>query len=185
MISKKHIQDHNQLVQWLEQNLDLVEIFADEIWKTLEKGGKIILAGNGGSASDAQHFAAELVGRFEIQRKAYPAIALGTNISTVTAVSNDYEYNHVFVRELEAIASSDDLFIPISTSGNSENVLQACHFCKDNSIPMFALLGRDGGKIRDLADNSIIIPSEKTARIQEMHIFIAHLICSIIDEYSK
>tara|TARA_B100000953_G_C17798486_1_gene351307 strand:- start:194 stop:619 length:426 start_codon:yes stop_codon:yes gene_type:complete len=138
--------------------------------------------GNGGSAGDAQHIAAELVGRFKKERKAMPALALTVDTSSLTALGNDYGFDTIFERQVEALANKNDTVIGISTSGNSENVVRAVN--KANSIGAFTigLLGNDGGKLKDAVNLPIIIPSNDTARIQEVHITIGHIICEIIEE---
>ena len=154
---------------------------AQKIQGRLEAGGKLLLMGNGGSAGDAQHIAAELVGRFKKERKAMPALALTVDTSSLTALGNDYGFNTIFERQVEALANKNDTVIGISTSGNSENVVRAVN--KANSIGAFTigLLGNDGGKLKDAVNLPIIIPSNDTARIQEVHITIGHIICEIID----
>ena len=155
---------------------------AQKIQGRLEAGGKLMLMGNGGSAGDAQHIAAELVGRFKKERKAMPALALTVDTSSLTALGNDYGFDTIFERQVEALANKNDTVIGISTSGNSENVVRAVN--KANSIGAFTigLLGNDGGKLKDAVNLPIIIPSNDTARIQEVHITIGHIICEIIEE---
>ena len=155
---------------------------AQKIQGRLEAGGKLLLMGNGGSAGDAQHIAAELVGRFKKERKAMPALALTVDTSSLTALGNDYGFDTIFERQVEALANKNDTVIGISTSGNSENVVRAVN--KANSIGAFTigLLGNDGGKLKDAVNLPIIIPSNDTARIQEVHITIGHIICEIIEE---
>ncbi len=146
---------------------------------TLKKNNKIILAGNGGSFADAQHISAEFIGRFVQDRAPLAAICLGTNLSSVTSISNDYNFNDIFARELSVIGQSGDLFIAISTSGNSQNIINAVQVAQQNNINIFCLLGNDGGKLAKY--DNITIPSNSTARIQEMHITIGHMICAIVD----
>ncbi|MEO1941409.1 MAG: D-sedoheptulose 7-phosphate isomerase [Campylobacterales bacterium] len=148
---------------------------------TLKRGGKILLAGNGGSAGDAQHIAAELVGRFKRERPGLPAIALTTDSSILTAVANDYSFEEVFTRQLEALGRKGDLFIPISTSGNSKNVVKATNRAKELGLKVITLTGNGGGELGKLGDINIIVPSSNTPRIQEMHILIGHLIAGIVD----
>jgi D-sedoheptulose 7-phosphate isomerase len=149
---------------------------------TLKNGKKILVAGNGGSAADAQHIAAELSGRFVKERKALPGIALTVDTSALTAIANDYGYDHVFSRQVEALASEGDLFIGISTSGNSPNILSALKTAKERNCTTLGLSGRDGGKMNQYADVNIVVPSQVTARIQEMHILIGHIFCSAVDD---
>ncbi|MET4082044.1 D-sedoheptulose 7-phosphate isomerase [Pedobacter sp. UYP30] len=152
------------------------------ITETLMAGGKILLAGNGGSAADAQHIAAELTGRYVKERKALPAIALTVDTSALTAISNDYGYDRVFERQVEALAHPSDLFIGISTSGNSTNILKALISAKAIGCKTIGLSGKDGGQMNDLCDINIVVPDDVTARIQEMHIVIGHIFCKAVDE---
>jgi len=143
---------------------------------------KTILAGNGGSAADAQHIAAELVGRYGFDRPSIPSLALTTDTSNLTAIGNDYGYEYIFSRQLEGMGQKDDIFIGISTSGNSLNILNAFESAKKKGITTVALTGRDGGKMAKLADISLIVPSDSTPRIQESHILIGHILCDIIEK---
>lgn len=143
---------------------------------------KILIAGNGGSAADAQHFAAELVGRYGFDRPSLPALALTTDTSNLTAIGNDYGYDYVFSRQLEGMGQEGDLFIGISTSGNSQNILNAFASAKKRGIMTVALTGRDGGKMADTADLTLIVPSDATPRIQESHLLIEHMICDAIEK---
>jgi len=150
--------------------------------ETLKKQKKILLCGNGGSAADAQHIAAELVGRFKKERRALAAVALTTDTSALTAIANDYDFSQVFARQIEALGSEGDLLVAISTSGESENVLKAVEEAKRKSMRVIGLLGRDGGRIKDFCDASVVVPINSTARIQEMHILVAHIWCAMVDE---
>jgi len=143
---------------------------------------KTILAGNGGSAADAQHIAAELVGRYGFDRPSIPSLALTTDTSNLTAIGNDYGYDKVFSRQLEGMGQNGDIFIGISTSGNSVNIVNAFKVAKEKGITTVALVGRDGGEMGGLADYALIVPSESTPRIQESHILIGHIICDIIEK---
>ncbi len=143
---------------------------------------KILIAGNGGSAADAQHFAAELVGRYGFDRPSLPALALTTDTSNLTAIGNDYGYDYVFSRQLEGMGQEGDLFIGISTSGNSQNILNAFASAKAKGITTVALTGRDGGKMAEAADLTLIVPSDATPRIQESHLLIEHMICDAIEK---
>jgi D-sedoheptulose 7-phosphate isomerase len=145
---------------------------------SLRGGGKLLLFGNGGSAADAQHIAAELVGRFDRDRDALPAIALTTDSSALTAIANDYGYDHVFERQIRALGRAGDVAIGISTSGNSPSVVKALAAARALDILPAGLAGRDGGAMREIADPLLIVPSHTTARIQEMHILIGHLLCA-------
>lgn len=150
--------------------------------ETLKSENKILIAGNGGSAADAQHFAAELVGRFEIERKGLPAIALTTDSSILTSIGNDYSYDYIFARQIEALALPGDIFIGISTSGNSENIVRAVEKAKKEGLFVIGLLGKDGGRLKDICDEALIVPSDKTARIQELHEMCIHIMCTFIDD---
>jgi len=147
-----------------------------------QNGKKTLLAGNGGSAADAQHIAAELVGRYGFDRPSIPSLALTTDTSNLTAIGNDYGYDKVFSRQLEGMGNEGDLFIGISTSGNSQNILNAFESAKAKGIITVALTGRDGGRMAQMADTAIIVPSEATPRIQESHILIGHILCDIIEK---
>ena len=160
---------------------DIIEC-ADIIIKSLKKGKKIILFGNGGSAADAQHIAAEFVGRFNLERKSIAAIALTTDTSIITSIGNDYSFNMIFSRQCESIVSKDDVVIAISTSGNSLNVLNGLKTSKKNGAKIIGLLGNNGGKIKSIVDNPIIIKSKSTARIQEVHRIVSHLICDLVEK---
>lgn len=148
---------------------------------TIKSGKKIIFFGNGGSAADAQHLAAELSGRYKKERMGLAGIAITTDTSAITAIGNDYGYDEVFARQIEAIANNGDLLFGISTSGNSPNIIKA--FIRGRSIgcKSIGLSGKDGGKMKDMADVNIIVPSNDTPRIQEMHILIGHTLCQILD----
>ncbi|WP_456463527.1 D-sedoheptulose 7-phosphate isomerase [Persephonella sp.] len=153
------------------------------IAKRLNMGNKVLICGNGGSAADAQHFAAEIVGRFEKERKGYPAIALTTDTSALTAIGNDYGFEHIFSRQVEALGKKGDILIGISTSGNSQNVIKAVEVAKDMGIFTVGFLGKDGGKLKEIVDTAFIVNHQKTARIQEVHLTLEHAICNIIDLY--
>lgn len=154
---------------------------SERIFTCLAKGGKVLLCGNGGSASDALHIAGEFVGRFQKERKSIPAIALNADVASMTSIANDYGYEKVFSRVLEGLMTDKDVLIGISTSGNSENVYRAILAAKEIGGISVALLGKDGGKIKEVADYSLIVPSDCTARIQESHIMIGHIICELVE----
>ena len=160
---------------------DIIEC-VNIIIKSLKKGKKIVLFGNGGSAADAQHIAAEFVGRFNLERKSMAAIALTTDTSIITSIGNDYSFNMIFSRQCESIISKDDVVIGISTSGNSLNVINGLKTSKKNGAKTIGLLGNNGGKIKSIVDNHIIIKSKSTARIQEVHRIVSHLICDLVEK---
>lgn len=148
----------------------------------LKKNGKVILFGNGGSASDSQHIAAELVGRFKKDRNALAAIALTTNTSVLTALANDYGYETVFARQIEALGQKNDVVIGLSTSGKAKNVISGIRQAKKMGLKTIALTGTDGGELAKLADISLVVPSLVTARVQEAHITIGHIICELVED---
>ena len=143
---------------------------------------KTILAGNGGSAADAQHIAAELVGRYGFDRPSIPSLALTTDTSNLTAIGNDYGYEQVFSRQLEGMGQAGDIFFGISTSGNSTNIIKAFESAKKKNITTIALVGKDGGEMAKIADIALVVPSNSTPRIQESHILIGHILCDIIEK---
>ena len=147
-----------------------------------QNGGKMLLMGNGGSAGDAQHIAAEFIGRYKKERRPVAAIALTVDSSILTCVSNDYGYDSVFSRQVEGLAKKEDVIIAISTSGNSENVIRGVEKAREIGAQTIGLLGKQGGKLKDKVDLAIVVPSSDTARIQEAHITIGHIICEILDE---
>jgi len=149
---------------------------------TLAGGNKILVVGNGGSATQASHFAAELVGRYKKERQAMPAVSLSTDIANLTAIANDYGYDRVFERQLEALGNEGDLLLALSTSGNSENILKAVEQAKKKKMKAVSLLGKDGGKQKGMADIDIIIDNDDTPRIQEAHLKVLHMMCEIIEE---
>jgi len=154
----------------------------NEIVKSIKNGHKLVLCGNGGSASDALHFAGEIVGRFEMKRTAWPAIVLNADVSTMTAIGNDYGYDHIFERQAQGHCQEGDVFIGISTSGNSENVFKAVEVAKDKGCITAALLGGDGGKIGKVVGFPLTVPCNITARVQEIHILLIHIMCEIIEK---
>lgn len=161
--------------------LSLIEEVSDVIAESYKHGGKLLLCGNGGSAGDAQHIAGEMVARFRIERKALSAIAFNTNSSIVTAIGNDYEYDIIFERQVEAFGKEGDVLISISTSGNSKSVIRAIKKAKEMNIKTLSFLGKDGGECKEISDYSIVVPSNDTPRIQEAHIMVGHIICDIVE----
>jgi D-sedoheptulose 7-phosphate isomerase len=159
-----------------------LEIAANLCIDTLKNGGKILIFGNGGSAADAQHIAAELVGRYKIERKGLAAIALTTDSSILTCITNDYSYDYVFSRQIEALANNNDIAIGISTGGTSSNATSALKTARDLGCKTIGLSGRGGGEFNELCDVNLVVPGEDTPRIQEMHILIGHTICHLIDQ---
>tara|TARA_B100000900_G_scaffold396396_1_gene395633 strand:+ start:325 stop:876 length:552 start_codon:yes stop_codon:yes gene_type:complete len=179
---KETILEHLKVSKSLIDEIDNIEKILKISLNTIKSGNKIILCGNGGSATDASHIAAEFVGKFERDKYPLPAISLSDNMSTITAVGNDYGFEEIFSRQIKAIGKKNDLLIAISTSGNSKNILEAIKVANELEIKCFAFSGKDGGKILDLKCDIIRVNSTNTARIQEMHILIGHLLCKFIDE---
>lgn len=166
----------------LKNNLAQIVDVSEKIIASLKKGGKLIIFGNGGSASDAQHIAAELVGRFKKDRPALPAIALTVNTSIITALANDFGFDIIFARQIEALADKSDIALGISTSGKAKNVALGIKQAKKMGLFTIALTGGSGGDIAAQSDISLIVPSNVTARIQECHILIGHIICELVEE---
>ncbi|MEJ7860021.1 MAG: SIS domain-containing protein [Pyrinomonadaceae bacterium] len=175
---KTHIQIFEQL---LKSEIFIIEECAELIYRTFLNGNKVLICGNGGSAADAQHIAAEFVGRYEVERKALPVIALTTDTSALTALANDYSFEKIFSRQIEALGAKNDLLIAISTSGNSSNVNAAVMSARQIGCKTIGLTGSKGKKLASLCDTSILVPATRTARIQEAHIAIGHIWCEIID----
>ncbi len=185
-LTENSLNEHLLLFQKvLAEMPETIEDCADLIFETFRKGKKILICGNGGSAADAQHLAAEFVGRYETERIGLPAIALTTDTSALTALSNDYGFERIFARQIEALAAEDDCLIAISTSGNSPNVISAVMSARKKGCKIIGMTGAKGKKLASLCDKCILIPAERTARIQEAHITIAHIWCEIIDERLK
>ena len=180
-IVKNHIQTHIDIVHKLANEMPDIEGVAKVSIEALRNGNKLLVAGNGGSVADAHHFAAELVGRFKKERKALPVIALDANPSAVTAISNDYSFDKVFARQIDAFARPGDVFFGISTSGNSANILEAIKTAKAIGCKVVGLTGKTGGKMAGLCDFLINIPSEDTPRIQEMHALVIHTLSDLIE----
>lgn len=183
-IIKQRIADSVAVKQGLLENEDFIESvsrLADAIKDCISSGGKLVICGNGGSASDALHFAGEIVGRFMKERKAWPAMVLNADVATLTAIANDYGYDNAFARQAEAHVKPIDIFIGISTSGNSENVYKAVIKSKGIGARTACLAGKDGGKIAAAVDFPVIVPCDVTARVQECHINIIHILCEIAE----
>jgi D-sedoheptulose 7-phosphate isomerase len=181
----RSIQASIAVKQLLLGNAEVVSIIAkvsERLVNTFSKGNKVLLFGNGGSAADAQHIAAEFVGRFAFDRPALPALALSVNTSCVTAIGNDYGFDLVFSRQIEALARPGDLAIGISTSGNSSNVLHGVTVAREMGLGTVAFTGCTGGKLRDAVDHCICAPSNETPRVQECHILIGHIISELVEE---
>lgn len=179
----RQLKVHVEVISMVEQQLaDSIAACAEVLIDALQGGNKILLMGNGGSAADAQHFAAEMIGRFLMERKALPAIALTTDSSILTAVGNDYGFDDVFKRQVEALANPGDVLIGISTSGNSRNVKSALETGQALGAKTIGLLGRDGGEIGPVVDFNLTVPSSETPRVQEVHLFVIHILCDLIEK---
>ena len=182
-IIKENFTIHSEVTNSTYKKLSTqIKIAFDVIRDSIKNGNKILLCGNGGSAADAQHIAAEFTGRFVKERIALSAIALTTDTSALTAIGNDYGYDRVFDRQVEALANKGDTLIAISTSGNSPNIINAIQKAKELGCKIIGLSGKDGGKMNQICDINLVVPSKTTARIQEMHILIGHTLCHLIDE---
>jgi D-sedoheptulose 7-phosphate isomerase len=174
---------HRDVITRIEQELapriaEMVTLLAE----TFTRGGKLLVMGNGGSAADAQHFVAEIVGRFKMERRGLPAIALSTDTSILTAIGNDYGFDKVFRRQVEALAVAGDLVVGISTSGNSLNVQLALELAREKGCRTIGLLGKDGGNIRQCCDLALVVPTDDTPRVQEGHITIIHVVCDLLEK---
>ena len=166
----------------IDHQIDVIVKIVNSIDDILSRGGKLLVFGNGGSAADAQHMAGELVGRFELERGALPAIALTTDSSVITSISNDYSFNEIFSRQIEALGTPEDIALGISTSGNSENVLAGIRKAKNMKLITIGLSGGEGGELSKIADLCFTASSSSTPRIQEAHITVIHIICKLVEE---
>lgn len=180
-IIDRHLDDHLQALTKLRERRADLEHIADLMIACLAGGGCIFWLGNGGSAADSQHLASELVGRFERHRPGLAAIALTTDSSALTAIGNDYGFDQVFARQVEALGRPGDLVIGISTSGNSPNVVQAMLKARDLGLATAAFSGRDGGRLSQVVDACLTVPAPNTARVQEMHILAGHILCDLVE----
>jgi D-sedoheptulose 7-phosphate isomerase len=158
-----------------------IKLIAGVIKSQLFGNGKILLIGNGGSAADAQHIAAEFIGRFKEEKSPLPAIALTTDSSIISAIGNDYGFENIFAKQVEALGNLGDILIAISTSGNSPNIIKAVNIARQRGLISICLTGKNGGILKEISDYSLVIPSNDTARIQEMHILLGHIFCEYID----
>lgn len=178
--------DHLEVFGKTMEQMDVIQLMAERCKEALKSGNKVLFCGNGGSAADAQHLAAELIGRFQKERRSLASVALTTDTSILTAVANDYGYDEVFARQVEGLGRSGDVLIGISTSGNSANVVKAALKARDTGMHTIAFTGEGGGKLKDICDITFAVPSKVTARIQEMHIMVGHIICELVEEeYDK
>ena len=184
-MKKEHIKhqiiDHFKLNETIISLSDKIEQIAEKAVSVLKKEGTIFWCGNGGSAGDSQHLAAELIGKYKEDRRPLKSIALTTDSSAITCISNDYSYDKVFERQIEGLGVDGDVLIGISTSGNSLNIINALKKCNDIGVKSICFLGKDGGAAKNFAEHSVIIQSNSTARIQEMHIMIGQILCDLIE----
>lgn len=178
----QHFKSHVAVVESLSQQAEPIREAAQRCSTALAAGNKVLLCGNGGSAADAQHIAAELIGRFINDRRSLPAVALTTDTSALTAIANDYGYEQVFSRQIEGLAVPGDVLIAISTSGNSANVNRAAVSARERQCEVIGLSGKSGGALTALCDTALVVPSDVTARIQESHILIGHILCDLIEQ---
>ena len=180
---RKQLQDHRALIEVLEREMvPAIAEMSSLISTALTNGNKLLVMGNGGSAADSQHFVAEIVGRFKMERRALPAVALTTDTSILTAIGNDYGFESIFSRQVEALAAPGDVVIGLSTSGNSPNILKALNSARDRGCRTIGLLGKDGGSIKAACDLALVVPSTDTPRIQEGHITIIHIVCDLVEK---
>jgi D-sedoheptulose 7-phosphate isomerase len=177
-----NLEEHRELFTRLESVAGAVDAAAGLLVETLASGGKLMFCGNGGSAADSQHLASEFIGRFIKERRPLGALALTTDSSALTCISNDYSFDDVFYRQVAGLGRPGDCLIAISTSGNSRNVIRAAEAARGGGIRTVGLLGRDGGQLRALCDVPIVVPSTTTARIQEAHSFIGHTLCALVEQ---
>ena len=175
------LEEHLKNTESIYKLIPKINNLTNIIISAFKKEKKLLICGNGGSAADAQHFASELIGRYEKERSSFPAIALTTDTSAITSISNDFGFDNVFSRQIEGLGKPGDVLIVISTSGNSKNLIRAIETAKKNNIRCVALLGNQGGLISEMVDLKIIISSKRTCRIQEMHGLIIHIICGLIE----
>ena len=181
VISKSLVEHLGVFMSLSEVHQTAISESAEIIWNTFKNGGKVLICGNGGSAADAQHIAAEFVGRYETERRGLPSIALTTDTSALTALANDFDFERIFARQVEALAAEGDCLIAISTSGNSPNVIAAVMSARSRGCRTVGLTGSQGKKLASLCDACVLVPSKRTARIQEAHITIAHIWCELVD----
>lgn len=182
-IVHRNITEHIKTMELVQGALiESIQQAGDVLAQSLAKGGTIFWCGNGGSAADSQHLAAELVGRFKKDRRALRSIALSTDTSVLTCVANDYSYDDIFARQVDALGRPADVLIGISTSGNSKNVLRAFKTAKAMGLATVALLGKSGGPAKAMVDYALVVPSDSTSRIQEAHILIGHILCELIEQ---
>ncbi len=181
-IFQRTLDSHRAAVAALDTtHLGALDRLAADILRSWDAGGKLLVCGNGGSAADSQHLAAELAGRYQLDRPGWPALALTVDTSALTAISNDYGFERVFARQVEALGRSGDVLLVISTSGHSPNCVAAVEVAASRGMRTHGLLGKDGGPLADLVDSALVAPGEVTARIQEIHITMIHMLCELLE----
>ncbi|MFH1307841.1 MAG: D-sedoheptulose 7-phosphate isomerase [archaeon] len=181
-IIKKLIEDSLESKKAIFNIIPEIEKSAELLRLSLKDGNKILICGNGGSASQSQHFAAELVGRFEAERKGISCISLTVDTSNITAIANDYGFEFIFSKQIEALGREGDVLIALSTSGNSKNIIKAIEESRAKNMKIINLIGKDGGKMKGMADIDLIVPDKNTARIQEGHILVLHILAKLVED---
>ena len=188
IIKSNFIQNKELIDKTIETNLSDIEKATGMLINMLENDGKLLSCGNGGSSGDAQHISSEFINRFEIERKEMPAISLNSDTATLTSIANDYDYKYIFAKQINALGKKNDILMAFTTSGNSSNIIEAINSAKLKGIRLILISGNDGGKaisLLDKTDCSIIVPSDRTSRIQEMHLIIIHAVCECLDVYIR
>tara|TARA_B100000941_G_scaffold287903_1_gene263882 strand:- start:906 stop:1496 length:591 start_codon:yes stop_codon:yes gene_type:complete len=186
IIKSNFIQNKELIDKTIETNLSDIEKATEMLINMLENDGKLLSCGNGGSSGDAQHISSEFINRFEIERKEMPAISLNSDTATLTSIANDYDYKYIFAKQINALGKKNDILMAFTTSGNSSNIIEAINSAKLKGMRLILISGNDGGKaisLLDKTDCSIIVPSDRTSRIQEMHLITIHAVCECLDVY--
>ena len=188
IINSNFTQNKEIIDETVKTNLSDIEKATEMLIEMLENNGKLLSCGNGGSSGDAQHISSEFINRFEIERKELPAISLNSDTAILTSIANDYDYKHIFAKQINALGNKEDILMAFTTSGNSSNIIEAINSAKLKKMRIILISGNEGGKANSLLSNSdcsIIIPSDRTSRIQEMHLIIIHAMCECLDVYAK
>ncbi len=188
IINSNFVQNKEIIEKTMQSNIGDIEKATGMLIDMLENDGKLLSCGNGGSSGDAQHISSEFINRFEIERKEMPAISLNSDTATLTSIANDYDYKYIFAKQINALGKKEDILMAFTTSGNSNNILEAINSAKRKKMKIILMAGKDGGKASPLLDDNdcnIIIPCDRTSRIQEMHLIIIHSMCECLDAYIK
>ena len=188
IINSNFLQNKEIIEKTMQSNIGDIEKATGMLIDMLENDGKLLSCGNGGSSGDAQHISSEFINRFEIERKEMPAISLNSDTATLTSIANDYDYKYIFAKQINALGKKEDILMAFTTSGNSNNILEAINSAKRKKMKIILIAGKDGGKASPLLDDddcNIIIPCDRTSRIQEMHLIIIHSMCECLDAYIK